>query len=257
MVDDHSEYGSAASRFYDSTYELLREGSGDREFYRELARQSGGGPVLELGCGSGRVLLPIARDGIESVGLDASPDMLGRFRQKDALPNLTLVEGRMESFDLAPRRFALVYSAFRAFQHLTSVEDQLACLVSVRRHLRPGGLFAFDVFSPRLDRIAVEEEPETEDARFRDASGAEVVRSVAIRRDVARQTQEVLFRFDRRPPGGPAETFFAPTSMRWFFRYELEHLLARAGLTLIELFGRFDRSPFAADSPEMILIARP
>ena len=97
------------------------------EFYRRLARESGG-PVLELGCGTGRVLLPIAADGIACTGLDPSEAMLEELRRKRPPRNLRLVSGRMQDFDLAPERFALVFSAFRAFQHLLSVEDQLACL---------------------------------------------------------------------------------------------------------------------------------
>ena len=74
----------------------------------------------------------------------------------------------MQDFDLPGKRFALIYSAFRAFQHLLTVEDQLSCLAAVRRHLAPGGLFAFDVFAPRLDRIAILEETETPEGRWRD-----------------------------------------------------------------------------------------
>jgi SAM-dependent methyltransferase len=256
MPRDTRDYGPAESHLYDSAYAILREPSGDASFYRALAREAQG-PVLELGCGSGRVLLPIGRDGIECMGLDASREMLERFREKGPPSNLTLVEGRMENFDLRPRRFRLVYSAFRAFQHLLDVEDQLACLAAVHRHLMPGGRFAFDVFSPRLDRIALESEPEAEDVRFADPSGEEVVRFVSLRRDRATQRQVVTFRYERRPrEGGGPESVVAESSMRWFFRYEVEHLLARAGFGIENLYGNFDRTSYTSQSPEMIFVSR-
>src|SRR5262245_58236780 len=132
------EYGSVTAKYYDKTYEALRGASGDAEFYRALARECGG-PVLELGCGTGRILGPIAHDGIACTGLDASAGMLAAFRRSDPPANVRLVQGRMQHFDLSPDRFQLIFAGFRAFQHLYTVDDQLACLAAVRRHLAPGG----------------------------------------------------------------------------------------------------------------------
>ena len=169
----------------------MRGGSGDIEFYRDLARETGG-PVLELGCGTGRVLLPIARDGIPCVGLDSAPAMLDVLRAKEPPSTLRTVLAPMQEFDLDGERFRLIFSAFRPLQHLYTVEDQLACLACVRRHLAPGGLFAFDVFAPNLERIAQAEEPETEEARFFE-DDLEIVRYTAVRRDHANQLRRQLY----------------------------------------------------------------
>src|SRR6476469_2162090 len=115
----------------------MRDPSGDAAFYRGLARDAGG-PVMEPGCGTGRVLLPIAALGIPCVGVDASPAMLAALRAKSPPPNLELVEARMETFDLGERRFRLITCPFRAFQHMLDVPSQLATLANVRRHLAPG-----------------------------------------------------------------------------------------------------------------------
>src|SRR5436189_2875890 len=104
-------YGSACARHCDFAFGLFRSASGDVEFYRSLAREAGG-PVLELGCGTGRVLLPIARDGSACTGLDSSEAMLEELRRKNPPDNLRLVAGRMQSFDLGADRFALIFSAF-------------------------------------------------------------------------------------------------------------------------------------------------
>src|SRR6202022_294603 len=187
-------YGPTGARHCDSAFEAFRTPSGDVEFYRALARESGG-PVLELGCGSGRVLLPIARAGSDCTGLDSSDAMLRELARKSPPGNLRLVPGAMQEFDLGSR-FAFIYSAFRSFQHLLTVEDQLSCLRAVRRHLAPGGLFALDVFAPKLERIVVFDEKEFEGARWRDGEDGTVPFS-SVRRDPATQIMDVTFRYQR------------------------------------------------------------
>src|SRR3984885_10584341 len=100
-------YDRTLALAYDPEYSVIRDPSGDRAFYADLARETGG-PVLELGCGTGRVLLPIAEAGIACVGLDRSPSMLDVLRDKHPPPNLEVVEGSMTSFDLGAGRFQLV-----------------------------------------------------------------------------------------------------------------------------------------------------
>jgi len=254
MSEGEDRYGPVTARHYDAAYARLRDPAGDADFYLALARESGG-PVLELGCGTGRTLLPIARAGLPCTGLDLSAAMLDALRAKSPPANLRLVQGRMQGFDLGAERFALVTAPFRAFQHLQTVEDQLACLACVRRHLAPGGAFAFDVFQPRLERTAIVHEPEQEDCRFRDGDD-EVVRRVSVTRDHARQRMRVTLHYDRERDGQRVARETAEFSMRWFFRYELEHLLARAGLGDFTLYGGFDRSAFGAGSSDLVFVAR-
>jgi len=253
-MENDDAYGPTSARYCDAAFSAFRAQSGDVEFYRTLAREAGGS-VLELGCGSGRVLLPIARDGIACTGLDSSAAMLEELARKSPPENLRLVAGAMQDFDLGAQRFSLIYSAFRSFQHLLTVEDQLSCLRAVRRHLAPGGLFALDVFAPKLERIAVFDEKEFEEMRWRDGE-VEIVRFTSVRRDPATQIMDVTFRFERRRPGAPTEIHAVQTRMRWFFRYELEHLLVRAGFSSLEFFGGFDRRSYDYFSGETVVIAR-
>lgn len=169
----------STARFYDAAHAAMPSLGPDAQFYEKLAAESGG-PVLEVGCGTGRVLLPIATRGIECAGVDASPAMLDEFRRKPGAGTIALSCARMQSFDLGDRRFRLIYSAFRAFQHLEAVDDQLACLARVRAHLAPGGVFAFDVFNPRLERIALDDEPEAQDLVFT-LDGCQCGGSLALR----------------------------------------------------------------------------
>jgi len=250
-----SEYGEATARFYDAAYDRSAQLDGrDIAFYRALARE-GGGPVLELGCGTGRVLLEIAADGFPCTGLDASQHMLARLRAKSRFSNLRLVRAPMQDFALPGERFGLIYAAFRAFQHLYTVEDQLACLACVRGHLAPGGRLAFDVFAPRLARTALLEEPESVDLRFAH-EGEDVVRYATVTRDPAAQLLAVKFRYERSRDGRVVGNDYATFKMRWFWRYELLHLLARAGFDQVETFGDFDRSPVSGETPAFVVVAR-
>jgi SAM-dependent methyltransferase len=159
---EDARYDEVIAHYYDAGYAALPSLGADVDFYRGLAAAAAG-PVLELGCGTGRVLARIAEDGHACTGLDASPGMLARLRAR--APGVRAVEGDMRDFSLGGR-FALVYSAFRAFQHLDAVEDQLRCLACVRAHLAPGARFAFDVFNPRLDLLSSDDESEAEDLRW-------------------------------------------------------------------------------------------
>lgn len=243
-------YARLVARHYDALNAVLRGGSQDAGFYLALARESGA-PVLELGCGTGRVLLPIAREGIACVGLDASREMLEALRAKQPPANLELVHATMESFDLGERRFALVTIPFRAFSHLLDVPAQLAALANVRRHLAPGGRLALDVFDPKLASLARPEDPESLAVRAETPRGP-VQRFDRVTRDAARQVLTLRMRFVAEAPEDCGE---GELQLRWFHRYELEHLLARAGFTPLAIYGGFDRRPWVPGG-ETIVIAR-
>ena len=242
------------ARYYDAAYGELSKQRADMAFYESLAVECGG-PVLELGWGTGRALLPIEARGIACTGVDLSPAMLEQFRRKPGAAAVTLVCAHMESFDLGARRFPLIFSAFRAFQHLDTVEQQLACLARVRAHLAPGGLFAFDVFNPSLERMALDSEPEVLDLSFA-YEGRPTKRYVSATRNRVNQLIRITMRYVEETGPGPARESIVHLSMRWFWRFELEHLLHRAGFTEVTIHGDFDRSPVGRTSPAFVVLAR-
>ncbi len=221
-------YDRMLAATYDALYKELRNPSGDREFYAGLATERGG-PVLELGCGTGRVLLPIAEQGIECVGVDPSREMLDVFATKEPPANVQVVEGSMETLErsrLKYQQFQLAYTAFRGFMHLLDVDEQMAALTNVRDCLVEGGWFALDVFDPDLARMAVDE-PDTAEANVIDWEGHRIRRHYAVRRQRTTQVMEITFRYVDEDTGD--ELGQTSVSMRWTYRYELEHLLWRAG----------------------------
>jgi hypothetical protein len=178
--------------------------------------------------------------------------MLAVLRAKNPPPNLELVEGRMETFDLGGRRFPLITCPFRAFQHLLTVDAQLATLANVRKHLAPGGAFAFDVFDPKLAWLVAPGNEERLDATFT-LGGVQTRRFARTTRvDLASQTLDVTFRFE--PANADGNT---TVRLRWFYRFEIEHLLARAGLTDITVYGGYDRRPWRPEGDTVIVARAP
>lgn len=243
-----SDLYTVTAQFYDlaSAYQDRT----DKDFYLARAREAQG-PVLEIGCGTGRVLLPIAQAGIDITGLDSSPSMLDICRAQ--APGAPLVVGDMRAFDLG-RRFALITIPFRPFQHLYDVSDQIACLAAVRRHLAPGGRFIFDVFDPNLKGVMTPDGDDFLDFEFTSREGRPVERWVRrLRHDRPRQVLEMEMRFVDKDTRELVAT--ALLTMRYYFRWEVEHLLARCGFQVLDVLGDFDGSPIDARPREMIFIS--
>jgi SAM-dependent methyltransferase len=222
-----------------------------------------GGPVLELGCGTGRVLLPVARAGLEVTGLDLSEPMLARLREKlarerrEVQERVTIAHGDIRGFDLG-RTFALAMIPFRPFQHLIAVDEQMACLRRARHHLAAGGRLVFDCFHPNLRKLSDPAQfQETEDFSGHKLPDGRALRRTHrfVARHAAEQYNDVEMISYVTDASGRTEQVVHAFPFRYVFRYEVEHLLARCGFRLVELFGNFDRSPFGDESPQMIFVA--
>jgi SAM-dependent methyltransferase len=251
----------AVAEFYDHV--TIYRDRRDVDFFVEMARDCGG-PVLEVGCGTGRVLIPTARAGIEIVGLDLSAAMLSVCREnlsrepEEVRARATLVGGDMRRFDLG-RRFALATMPFRPFQHLVEVDDQIMCLASICRHLADGGRLVLDLFNPDFRRLADDIAlSEIEEPSFTMPDGRQVVRrSRTVARDNIDQWQDVELAHHITHPDGRRQIVSQRFRMRHFFRFEVEHLLARTGFEVEQLYADYDRSPVGLIDPkEMVFVAR-
>lgn len=255
--------------YYDKTpaaaarYDKLHAGQTDdlRFYVEEACREAG--PVLEVGCGTGRITLPIATAGVEVVGLDRSPWMLEVARAKrgavppDVARRCAFVRADMRRFAFR-RPFGQALLPFRVFQALLGVPEQLAALASIRNALRPGGRLVLNVFDARLALLSGGGGPAQvrDSGRSYEENGSRVRERFAARYHLVEQILDLTFIYERQGPDGAVEREFEPLRLRWFHRFEIEHLLARSGYEVEALYGDWDRGPFVENGQEMIWIAR-
>ncbi len=251
LLDRGSREHYADPDYYDRTYRSRRD---DVEFYRATARRLGG-PVLELGVGSGRVAIPLARDGHEVVGLDPSAPMLARARERarELAPGarLSLREGDMRSFALR-RRFALVVAPFNVLMHLYEPDDFARCFACVARHLAPGGRFVFDVRVPQPRELARDPDREYVGRPFTHPTLGRVRYTERFQYDPLKQVQLVTMRFTPEGRRRAVETVLAH---RQVFPAELRALLTLGGLRLARRMGDFTGRPLGPDDDVQIVEA--
>ncbi len=249
-----------SAKYYDGAYLSMKD-LVDAPFYLGLARQYGG-PVLEIGCGTGRVLLNIARAGIEIQGLDNSAPMLARLNEKlageepEVKRRITLHQGDMREFRL-PGKFPLIILPFRPMQHMYTVPDQLHALTAAASHLEEGGFLAFDVFYPRFERLAVGLGEEMLETSWSSPADPEEVVRRFYRKDQLDKINQTLtltfiFRTFRREQliGEESECL----KMSYYTYPHLRALFLLAGLRPVAEYGGFDKSPLDNNAQEMIFL---
>jgi SAM-dependent methyltransferase len=242
--------------YYDFSYRARRH---DVRFYCELAEELGD-PVLELGVGTGRVALAIAKAGSRVVGVDPMEAMLAHAREKlralpaDAQKRVTLREGNGCTVRLK-KRFPLVIAPFNVLMHVYTRADLERFFATVHAHLQPGGRFVFDVLMPdlrgmvrapgKLYRCPKLTHPRT---------GKHYEYFEAFEYDAPRQVQMVSMVFQNTQDLADITTL--PLSQRQFFPQELEALLHYNGFAIDQLYGDFDRGALSDESDSQIVVAK-
>ncbi|MRG92670.1 class I SAM-dependent methyltransferase [Polyangium spumosum] len=244
--------------YYTKTYRARLD---DVRFYADYAAERGG-PVLEYGCGNGRITLPIARLGVDVTGVDLSAEMLSDLRERlraepeDVRARVTVKRGDMRRARLG-RRFPLVFCPFNAFLHLYTREDVERFLARVREHLAPRGEFVFDVSIPQPEELARDPARAYAAPRFNyptlDGKGMPVRYTERFDYDPIRQVLFVAMEFS---PVSGEEPWMTPLAHRQFYPRELEALLHYNGFELLDAWGDFDRSPPTRDSITLVLRTR-
>jgi SAM-dependent methyltransferase len=247
--------------FLASLYDLFPF-EADLPLYLELAAAQGG-RVLELACGSGRVLVPLVQAGHQVVGLDASPHMLALAREKLAAAGLAdvtrarLIQGDMRELALG-EVFDLAIVAVKSLAYLVHRADHQRVLAAIAEHLRPGGLLVLDLLHPSpawllqppgsLHQDLVQHLPER---------GLTLARTeTAVSTDLAAQVRVIRSAYELVTDDGAVTKRFVEWPYRYIYRFEAEHLLERAGFEVEALYGGYAREPFVSDSRTMLFLAR-
>jgi len=256
VIDRELEVGSSAHyddpAYYGSTY---RARVADVSYYVDLA-QKVGGPVLELGVGNGRIALPLARHGIDVVGIDASQPMLDDLRRRlvaeppEVRSRITLIQGEMRKKRIR-RRFPLVVCAFNTALHLYTRADFAQCFECVARHLAPGGRFVLDVSTPQPIDLARDPERWHGAPPFRHPAAGRVKYQERFEYESVRQVLFVTMRF--MPQDGSPE-WMTPLAHRQFFPAELEALVAHGGFRVEARHGDFEGGPLGPGSESQVLV---
>ncbi|MBX3014357.1 MAG: class I SAM-dependent methyltransferase [Caldilineaceae bacterium] len=254
------------ARFYDADYRHYQD---DLELILDLAAQTGD-PILELGCGTGRVVLPLAEAGYTITGIDLSPALLAVAQKKivdrrqktedsgtvDAQSSVSLHQADLRTFQLPRKDFAFAFCTSNTLMHLQTQADQLAVLQNAYHHLRTDGLLLIDLFNPDVARLhAVNGLTELADQWEDPTTGAQVIKWSVRTVDWAEQIQETLFLYEELLPDGAVRRTPCPFTLRFLWRGEAELLLQRAGFTVEAVWGDFDGAPYTTASEHLLLLA--
>ncbi len=243
--------------FYDIMYS---DRCDDLSMYLDFVREFGG-PVLECGCGTGRILFAIAKTGTEIWGIDSSEKMLNAARVKrQNLPleikdKIRLSQQDMKGFEL-DHAFKLCIVPFRAFLHLLTSEDQNKALHQINRHLEKNGYLIIDIFAPSHELLAKESTTVRFDQKFNSATGQKFNLTDKVTYEHAKQLLHVERHYEAVDDKDIVVPKIMPFTLRYIFRYEMQALLEKNGYQIEEVFGYFDRRPYDYKSGEMIFVAQ-
>lgn len=238
---DASTYGDRVAELYDSLYSGIDTGPA----VDNLSELAAGGPVLELGIGTGRLALPLAARGLQVDGIDASQAMVDSLRAKPGGTDLDVTIGDFSDFEL-DKMYQLIFVAFNTLFNLRNQEEQLACFAAVARHLSQTGVFVVEAFVPDVARFSRNQRVNASEVAL-----DKVIIDATHHDPVAQQlaNQHVLITEDG--------IRLLPVLARYAYPAELDLMARLAGLRLTERWGDWDKSPFTADSGKHVSAYRP
>jgi SAM-dependent methyltransferase len=249
MADLYPDY---FARFYDLIYHQMRDDT-DNLFYLDRIGETKG-KILEVGAGTGRLFMKALNNKADIYGIDISPAMLDVLSSKlDPEQQKRISLQNIVDFKL-DTKFDLIIAPFRVFMHLTPKAVQLKALNNVCRHLNPGGKFIFDTFVPDL-KLLINGMDNVTDFEGEYEPGNKVKRIVSTKPDLLNQVINITFRLEWNEGSSDYQKEWK-SSLRYFFRYELEHLVERSQFTEYKILGDFNGNEIKNDSKEFIIICQ-
>lgn len=248
------------ARYYDLLHAGLTEDIG---FLLTLAGRVGG-PVLELGCGTGRVLLPLARAGFAVTGVDNSPAMLALAEEKLRLApagvreRVQLLSGDMTNLALPQTAFQLAIVAYNTLLHLDPA-GKLAALRAIRRHLAPAGQVVLDLANPLALAQTPNDRMLTLEQVLTDRETGDTVTVLASNWvDTEAQVVQITWLYDATPPaGGVLRRTVAQAAYHYLYPHQLELILHDAHFSLVAMYGNYDQTPYTEESDRLLVVAAP
>lgn len=250
------DFYAEVARYYDSENVGLIEDFGAYELLAERFGQ----PVLDVGCGTGRITLQLAEQGFEVMGLDVSEKMLERAKEHATkrggnASKVEWVHGDMREVELG-RKFGLAMFSFSGFMHLLEHSEQLRTLKRIFKHLKAGGGVAIDIANP-IDIFRVDDVKSLVIERlFVDAeTGHSVMQNSLAGFDRVSQIMSLTWVYDRIDDEGLVHRALVPQRVRYTLASEMRLLLQMAGFEQIEVYGDYDFNPYYEDSPRLFVVA--
>jgi SAM-dependent methyltransferase len=244
------KYNKPISRFYDAVYDKILSKDGLIFYLNEINKTNGA--ILEIGAGTGRIFVPSLNSGADIYGIEPSENMLEILKGKipeSEFHRIFIQDVRDLSLN---KKFSLIYAPFRIFSHLLTVKDQLKALNNIYYHLEPGGRFIFDVFVPDLNRITADTDNIPEfDGEYE--PGKKLKRFASIKYNHIEQLMDLKFKFIF-DEDGKENTEECSFPFRYYFRYEIEHLIERTELSLNKIFGSFSKEELTNESKDFIVV---
>lgn len=252
MNDDYVNFYSDAER-YDLVMGAYASGDLLKFYPQQVARY--GEPVLELACGSGRLTIPLANEGVTITGMDISEEMLdlARLKASKHAASIRFLSGDMRNFDLG-EKFKFIFVPAQSLSHLHRREEVEDCLSCVRRHLADEGRFLIELFNSSVTLLARESGRRYPVGQYGDPSeGPQVFVTEEVRYDAASQVNHPRWFF--RDEGSQEETVLS-FEMRQFFPQEIDALLWYNGFLIEHKYGTYDEGEFSSDVPKQLIVCR-
>jgi 2-polyprenyl-3-methyl-5-hydroxy-6-metoxy-1,4-benzoquinol methylase len=236
-------------------YDLQDEGYYDDYPLTEQWARSAGGPLLDLACGTGRMALRLAEQGYQVTGVDITPEMIARARQKAAMQGVSIewVVADARAFHLQ-KQFPFIYMLENVFQFFLTREDQEAMLARVREHLLPQGRFLFETRNPTPRNLQQVRYPEPQ--QFALPDGGQLVATEQQHYDPMTQIQHYTRHLTFLHPGGQREERTHRVALRYVYPQEMEALLYYNGLQIRACYGSWQQEPLTATSRSMIYVCQ-
>jgi len=253
MTKMNSNY-KVGDLIYDADiYDGMNTSMTDLQFYKRWMPKNKDARILELCCGTGRLTLPIAKDGYDISGVDYTSSMLEQAKLKACESGLSVefIEADIRTLDLQ-EKYDLIFIPFNSIHHLYTNEDLFKAFNVVKKHLKEEGLFLLDCFNPNIQFIVESEKELKEIAEYTTSDGKKVLIKQAMRYENNSQINRIEWHYFINGEFHSIENL----DMRMFFPQELDSYLERAGFTVIHKFGDFEEEAFSDNSEKQIFVCQ-